>query len=93
MALEIVSKVKSFGGYQKVYRHFSSELQCSMKFSLYEPPGAGSPGSKFNVLYYLSGLTCSEENFIQKSGFQKYASEHGFIVVGPDTSPRKNAKS
>lgn len=88
MALELVSKVKSFGGFQKIYRHFSEELKCSMKFSLYEPEGATS-GQKFNVLFYLSGLTCTEENFIIKSGFQQYAHEHKFIVVGPDTSPRK----
>jgi len=87
MALEVVSKVKCFGGFQKVYKHFSEELKCPMKFSLYEPEGAAS-GEKFNVLFYLSGLTCTEENFIMKSGFQQYANEHKFIVVGPDTSPR-----
>jgi len=84
-ALELVSKNKCFNGYQKVYRHFSKELNCSMKFSLYEPTTADK---KFHVLFYLSGLTCSEENFIFKSGFQKYASEYELMVVGPDTSPR-----
>ena len=84
--LELVSKNKCFNGYQMVYRHFSKELNCSMKFSLYEP---ATSNKKFNVLFFLSGLTCSEENFIFKSGFQKYASEHELIVIGPDTSPRK----
>jgi len=85
--LEVVSSVRCFGGFQKVYRHFSQELKCSMKFSVYEPEGIQN-GDKFNVLFYLSGLTCTEENFIIKSGFQKYADEFKFIVVGPDTSPR-----
>jgi len=85
--LELVSKVKCFDGFQKVYKHASTELKCSMNFSLYEPIGA-SPDEKFNVLFYLSGLTCTEQNFIQKSGFQKHASKHKLIVVGPDTSPR-----
>jgi S-formylglutathione hydrolase len=87
-ALELVSKAKCFNGYQKVYRHFSKELDCSMKFALYEPETPSEANKKFHVLFYLSGLTCNEENFIHKSGFQKYASEHQLMVVGPDTSPR-----
>lgn len=86
MALELVSKTKCFGGLQKIYKHVSSELNCSMRFSVYEPE-AKAGGEKFNVLVYLSGLTCNEENFIQKSGFQRYANEHRLVVVGPDTSP------
>ena len=87
MALEIVSKTRCFGGLQKVYKHLSSEVNCPMKFSVYEPESKVE-GEKFNVLFYLSGLTCSEENFIQKSGFQRYANENRLLVVGPDTSPR-----
>jgi len=85
--LELVSSAKCFNGVQKVFKHLSSKLNCSMNFSLFEPH-VTSPEDKFSVLFYLSGLTCSEQNFIQKSGFQKYASEHRLIVVGPDTSPR-----
>ena len=64
--VELVSKTRCFGGLQKVYKHLSSELNCSMKFSVYEPETKDS-NEKFNVLFYLSGLTCNEENFIQKS--------------------------
>ncbi|PRD34417.1 UNVERIFIED_CONTAM: Esd [Trichonephila clavipes] len=82
----LVSSSKCFGGFQKVYRHASEELKCEMKFSLYLPPQAAD--RKCPVLYWLSGLTCTEENFIIKSGFQRHAAKHGIIVVGPDTSPR-----
>lgn len=58
-----------------------------MKFSVYLPPKALA-GEKLPVLYWLSGLTCTEENFMIKSGFQRYAAENNLIVVGPDTSPR-----
>ncbi|GFT22022.1 s-formylglutathione hydrolase [Nephila pilipes] len=82
----LVSSAKCFGGFQKVYRHASEELKCEMKFSLYLPPQAEE--KKCPVLYWLSGLTCTEENFIVKSGFQRFAAKYGIIVVGPDTSPR-----
>ncbi|CAG7826543.1 unnamed protein product [Allacma fusca] len=87
MTIELVSKTRCFGGLQKVYKHESSELNCTMKFSLYEPEQRADT-ERFHVLFYLSGLTCTEENFIQKSGFQKYANEQRLMVVGPDTSPR-----
>jgi len=86
MAVELVSSTKCFNGLQKVYKHFSTELNCSMNFSFYQPTVAGD--EKLNALVYCSGLTCTEQNFIQKSGFQRYASEHRLIVIGPDTSPR-----
>ncbi|XP_076676307.1 S-formylglutathione hydrolase-like [Andrena cerasifolii] len=81
-----VSSNKVFGGWQKVYSHESQELGCKMNFGIFLPPQveAGS----VPVIYWLSGLTCTEANFIQKSGAQKYASEHGVILVSPDTSPR-----
>jgi S-formylglutathione hydrolase len=82
-----VSSSKSFGGLQKVFSHESVELKCEMKFSLYVPPKA-LDGEKCPVLYFLSGLTCTEQNFIVKCGFQRYAAENNLIVVGPDTSPR-----
>ncbi|RWS16224.1 S-formylglutathione hydrolase-like protein [Dinothrombium tinctorium] len=87
MSLKQVSSAKSFGGYQKVFAHKSKELDCEMKFSLYVPP-AVEDGHKVPVLYWLSGLTCTEENFIIKSGFQRYAAQYKICVVGPDTSPR-----
>lgn len=75
-----------FGGFQDVYQHESKTLGCSMNFAVYFPPGAES--KKLPVLYWLSGLTCTEQNFITKSGAQRYAAEHGVIIVAPDTSPR-----
>ena len=85
--ISLVSSNKCFGGKQEVYSHQSEELKCKMNFSIYIPSKA-SDGIKVPVLYFLSGLTCTEQNFIIKSGFQRYASEEGLIVVGPDTSPR-----
>lgn len=81
-----LSSSRCFGGYQRVYTHFSEVLKCKMNFSIYIPPQAED--TKVPVLYWLSGLTCTEQNFIQKAGAQRYAAEHGVIIVGPDTSPR-----
>ncbi|RXN29053.1 S-formylglutathione hydrolase [Labeo rohita] len=86
MALTQVSSNKCCDGYQKVFEHDSSELKCKMKFGIYLPPKAES--SKCPVLYWLSGLTCTEQNFITKAGAQQAASENGIIIVAPDTSPR-----
>lgn len=85
--ITLISTNKCFGGLQKIFSHQSKELDCEMKFAIFLPDAA-SADSKLPVLYWLSGLTCNETNFIQKSGFQRYASEHGLIVVCPDTSPR-----
>ncbi|KAL3846429.1 hypothetical protein ACJMK2_017421 [Sinanodonta woodiana] len=82
-----VSTNKMFGGYQKVYSHESKETKCTMKFGIYLPPQS-EEGKKLPVLYWLSGLTCTEQNFITKAGAQKAAAEHGIIIVAPDTSPR-----
>ena len=87
MTLEIVSSNKSFGGWHKRYRHRSSSLNCDMVFAVYLPPQA-EQGAKLPVLYWLSGLTCTDENFMQKAGAQKLAAELGLIIVAPDTSPR-----
>lgn len=75
-----------FGGHQDVYQHDSETLKCSVNFAIYLPKEAET--KKLPVLYWLSGLTCNEQNFITKAGAQRYASEHGVIIVAPDTSPR-----
>ena len=87
MTLEIVSSNKSFGGWHKRYRHRSTCLNCDMVFAVYLPPQA-EQGEKLPVLYWLSGLTCTDENFMQKAGVQRLAAELGLIIVAPDTSPR-----
>ncbi|XP_010269797.1 PREDICTED: S-formylglutathione hydrolase [Nelumbo nucifera] len=80
-----ISSSKMFGGYNKRYKHYSSTLGCSMTFHIYFPP---SPSQKIPVLYWLSGLTCTDENFIIKSGAQRAAAAQGIALVAPDTSPR-----
>ncbi|HRO62838.1 S-formylglutathione hydrolase [Thermomonas sp.] len=75
-----------FGGWQDVYQHASTALDCTMRFAIYLPPQAQH--GQVPVLYWLSGLTCTEQNFIQKAGAQRYAAEHGIALVCPDTSPR-----
>jgi S-formylglutathione hydrolase len=76
----------SFGGSQEVWEHASSVLGCQMKVAVYLPPQAQTRACP--VLYWLSGLTCTEQNFSTKAGAQAYAAEHGLILVAPDTSPR-----
>ncbi|XP_017483698.1 PREDICTED: S-formylglutathione hydrolase-like isoform X1 [Rhagoletis zephyria] len=88
MSLKLLSSVKCFGGEQRVYSHASEVLGCEMKFGVYMPPTAVEDHDECPVLYFLSGLTCTQDNFIQKSGFQQHASKHGIVVVNPDTSPR-----
>lgn len=86
--IKLVASNKCYGGYQKIYSHHSKELSCEMKFAIYLPPQCDDSVTKLPVLYWLSGLTCNELNFIQKAGAQRYAAEHGIILVSPDTSPR-----
>ncbi|KAI5942616.1 5-hydroxytryptamine receptor 2A [Manis javanica] len=86
MALKQISSNKCFGGLQKVFEHDSIELNCKMKFAIYLPPKAET--GKCPALYWLSGLTCTEQNFISKSGYHQAASEHGLVIIAPDTSPR-----
>lgn len=88
--MERVEHRASFGGSQEVWKHASDVLGCEMKFGVYLP-AAALRGEKCPVLYWLSGLTCTEQNFITKAGAQEHAARHGFIVVGPDTSPRGEA--
>lgn len=85
MSLEKVSSSWSFGGEQTRYKHESAVLACTMHFSVYTPPGASQDSP---VLYWLSGLTCNDENFVHKSGVQRIAAELGLVIVTPDTSPR-----
>ena len=87
MTVENLSSNKSFGGWHKQYSHQSQSLNCAMRFAIYLPPQA-SRGQKVPVLYWLSGLTCSDENFMQKAGAQRLAAELGIAIVAPDTSPR-----
>ncbi|HCY61553.1 MAG TPA: S-formylglutathione hydrolase [Oxalobacteraceae bacterium] len=84
--MERVEHRACFGGWQDVYRHASAALNCTMQFAVYLPPQAAH--EKLPVLYWLSGLTCNEQNFITKAGAQRYAAEHGLILVVSDTSPR-----
>lgn len=86
MTLERIEHRACFGGWQDVYRHRSELLDCDMNFAVYLPPQAAT--QKLPVLYWLSGLTCTEQNFITKAGAQRYAADHGVILVAPDTSPR-----
>ncbi|HDZ55862.1 MAG TPA: S-formylglutathione hydrolase [Pseudomonas xinjiangensis] len=85
--LELVSATKSFGGWHKRFRHRSEVLGCDMIFAVYLPPQA-EQGDSLPVLYWLSGLTCTDENFMQKAGALKLAAELGLVIVAPDTSPR-----
>ena len=69
-----------------MYKHESAVTKCTMTFAVYLPPQ--SEQGKVPVLYWLSGLTCTEQNFITKAGAQRYAAEYGIAIVCPDTSPR-----
>ncbi|SDI63786.1 S-formylglutathione hydrolase [Ferrimonas sediminum] len=87
MTLENISINKSFSGWHKQYSHHSDSLNCPMRFAIFLPPQA-SNDQRVPVLYWLSGLTCSDENFMQKAGAQRLAAELGIAIVAPDTSPR-----
>lgn len=82
--MEAVATTKIFGGTQGVYKHAAETTNCDMEFSVFAPPGDGP----FPVVWYLSGLTCTQENATTKAGFQRVASELGLMIVCPDTSPR-----
>ncbi|MDA7589427.1 S-formylglutathione hydrolase [Porticoccaceae bacterium] len=84
--LEEIGSNLSFGGQQLRYRHHSNILNCDMTFSIYLPPQAKQ--APVPILYWLSGLTCSDENFVTKAGAQQHAAEYGIAIVCPDTSPR-----
>ena len=82
----VVSENLCFGGVQGVYTHAAQETRCVMRFGVFLPPQAKA--GRVPVLYWLSGLTCTEENFIVKAGAQRVAAELGLALVVPDTSPR-----
>lgn len=86
MTAELLETALAFGGEQRKYRHDSKVLQCAMTFSLYLP--SNSEGKELPLLWWLSGLTCTDDNFSQKSGFQRLAEKYQMAVVIPDTSPR-----
>lgn len=85
-----ISANRCFGGRQLRYSHASTVLGCDMTFSIFLPPQVeqGGASSKVPVVYWLSGLTCTDENFVTKAGAQRYAAELGVAIVAPDTSPR-----
>lgn len=89
MALTEVSRNKAFGGQLVKYQHHSNELDCDMKFNVFLPKEATENGESVPGIYFLSGLTCTEDNFVQKSGALAEAAKHGVALVVPDTSPRK----
>lgn len=84
--MELVNQQMSFGGVQRQYKHQSSCLDCDMTFSVYLPPNAQQ--EVVPVVFWLSGLTCTDENFVTKAGAQRVAAELGLAIVCPDTSPR-----
>lgn len=84
--LEVISRHRCFGGTQTFYRHASSAIGLPMNFSVFLPPQAEQ--GRVPVLFYLAGLTCTEETFMIKAGAQRRAAELGLMLVAPDTSPR-----
>ncbi|HEX8569952.1 MAG TPA: S-formylglutathione hydrolase [Caulobacteraceae bacterium] len=84
--MKLIEDHKSFEGRQQVWEHLSAETNTPMRFSVYLPPAAEQ--GPVPVLWWLSGLTCTEQNFMVKAGHQRFAAELGLMVVGPDTSPR-----
>ena len=87
MTLENFSQNKVAGGWHKQYTHDSNELNCTMRFAIFLPPNA-TKDNPVPVLYWLSGLTCTDVNFMQKAGAFNKAAELGIAIVAPDTSPR-----
>lgn len=90
MTVKLVESHQSFGGQQKKYRHESTILKCEMTFSLFIPQETAKQNA-IPLIWFLAGLTCTDDNFSQKGGFQKYASKEGIAFVMPDTSPRDQA--
>ncbi len=88
MAIRLSSEHACHGGSQRFYAHDSRECATEMRFSVYLPPQA-LEGGTVPVLYYLAGLTCTEETFPIKAGAQRLASQLGLMLVSPDTSPRQ----
>ena len=85
-APQLISEYFCFGGNVQFYKHRSSTCNSEMRFSVYQPPQVQT--DRIPVLYFLSGLTCTEENFMVKAGAQQFATKYGLMLVVPDTSPR-----
>lgn len=85
--MQLISENRAFGGRHLRYKHNAETTNCSMTFAVFLPPFA-SEDKPVPVLYWLSGLTCSDQNFMQKAGAMKLAAELGMAIVAPDTSPR-----
>jgi len=85
-SLNSISENRCFGGTLGFYNHRSQTCSGEMRFAVYQPPQAAA--NSVPVLYFLSGLTCTEENFMVKAGAQRFAAEYGLLLVAPDTSPR-----
>ena len=85
-SLQLLSEHACFGGVQRIYQHDSQAIGLPMKLGVYLPPQAST--GPVPVLFYLAGLTCTEETFAIKGGAQRFAAEHGIAIVTPDTSPR-----
>lgn len=85
-SLELLEEHRLFGGWQQRYRHPSTSMNCTMTFSIFLPEPKGSTPPP--VVWFLAGLTCSDENFSVKSGAQRVAAELGLVLVIPDTGPR-----
>ena len=87
--MELIATNVCFNGEHRRYRHRSAALDCDMEFAVYLPPAAiGSESRKVPVMYWLSGLTCTDQNFMQKAGAMRRAADLGLAIVCPDTSPR-----
>jgi S-formylglutathione hydrolase len=87
-SIKLINQALCFGGTVGFYQHTSETCKGEMKFAVYVPPQAKTQAVP--ILYYLSGLTCTEENFIVKAGAQQFAAEYGLMLVAPDTSPRNS---
>ncbi|MDD4965973.1 S-formylglutathione hydrolase [Halothiobacillus sp.] len=84
--MKLIERIKESGGWLNRYQHESVVCQCTMTFSVYLPPAAAT--EKVPTVYWLSGLTCTDDNARTKAGAQRYAAELGIALVFPDTSPR-----
>ena len=86
--MKVISAARSYAGTQFVYEFASAELQGTTRIGLYVPDSASADSTEAPALVWLSGLTCTEDNFVSKAGAQRVASELGLVIVAPDTSPR-----
>jgi len=86
--MERISSSRCFGGDQAVWKHASRALSCEMRFAVFAPPVEKFGKGPYPTLFWLSGLTCTEDNFTVKAGAQRVAADLGLMIVAPDTSPR-----